>query len=160
LYIGQGDYRVGEKGPWRDPGQLEKQLALNDRYAVDGSVHFSAKQIKADRLGAVSRYRKTHYATPALVPVMAQLPADPPPAPRLVSARGSAVGPVELDWQAGAKEPVSWVLYRADGPAATPVATGRGAAKITAPGPGTYCLSGLDRSGNEGPLSAPLTVNP
>jgi uncharacterized lipoprotein YddW (UPF0748 family) len=160
LYIGQGDYRVGEKGPWRDPGQIERQLALNDRYAVSGSVHFSAKQIKADRLGAVSRYRKAHYATPALVPVMAHLPADPPPAPRLVSARRSAAGPAELGWQAGAKEPVSWALYRADGPVATLVATGRSGTRITAPGPGVYCLSGLDRSGNEGPLSAPLTVSP
>ena len=26
LYIGQGDYRVGEKGAWRDPGQLDRQL--------------------------------------------------------------------------------------------------------------------------------------
>ncbi len=120
-------------------------------------MHFSAKQIRADRLGAITRYRKAHYGTPALVPVMSQLPADPPPAPRLVSARKSAAGPVELDWQAGAKEPVSWALYRADGAL---VVTGRTGAKVTAPGPGTYCLSGLDRSGNEGPLSAPLTINP
>lgn len=158
LYIGQGDYRVGEKGPWRDPGQIDKQLALNDRYAVSGSVHFSAKQIKADRLGAVTRYRKAHYATPALVPVMAQLPAAPPSAPLLTAARAAEVGPVTLDWQPGPVKPTSWALYRVDGPAATLVATGRSETAVTAPGPGTYCLSGLDRSGNEGPLSPPLTV--
>jgi hypothetical protein len=77
-----------------------------------------------------------------------------------VSGRKSAAGQVELDWQAGAEEPVSWALYKAGAAAATLVATGRSGAKITAPGPGAYCLSGLDRSGNEGPLSAPLTVSP
>ena len=155
LYIGQGDYRVGEKGPWRDPGQIDKQLRLNDRYAVLGSVHFSAKQIRADRLGAVTRYRKAHYAGPALLPAMRQLPADPPSAPRLVSARAS-----QVDWQPGEKEPVSWALYRVDGGAAPLIATGRAGARIPLPGPGTYCLSGLDRSGNEGPVGPPLTVNP
>ncbi len=153
LYIGQGDYRVGEKGPWRDPGQLDRQLALNDRYAVSGSVHFSAKQIRADRLGAVTRYRRAHYATPALLPTMAHLPAQPPSAPRLIRATGTA-----LTWQAGEREPVSWALYRVDGAAATLVATGRRGTPVTAAGPGTYCLSGLDRSGNEGPASDPVTI--
>jgi uncharacterized lipoprotein YddW (UPF0748 family) len=158
LYIGLGDYRIGEKGPWRDPAQLTRQLDLNERYAVQGSVHFSAKQIRADRLGAVTRYRKAHYATPALLPTMAQLPADPPSAPRLAGARRN--GPVvEFDWEPGEKKPVSWALYRIEGKAGTLIATGRAGAKITAPGPGTYCLGGLDRSGNQGELSAPVTVS-
>ncbi|HEU4348786.1 MAG TPA: family 10 glycosylhydrolase [Actinoplanes sp.] len=158
LYIGQGDYRIGEPGPWRDPGQIDKQLDLNEKYAVQGSVHFSAKQIRADRLGAVTRYREQHYATPALLPTMPRLPADPPSAPRLVGARrtGSAV---EFDWRPGRKEPVSWALYRIDGATATLVATGRNGAKVTAPGPGTYCLGGLDRSGNQGELSGRVTVS-
>ena len=84
LYIGQGDYRVGEKGAWSDPAQLDRQLTLNDQYGVQGSVHFSAKQIRADRLGAVTRYRDHHYAAPALLPLMAQLPAD--------AAGGAAAG--------------------------------------------------------------------
>ncbi|MEU8615988.1 family 10 glycosylhydrolase, partial [Actinoplanes sp. NPDC048791] len=87
LYIGQGDYRVGEKGPWKQPDQIDRQLTLNDKYGVLGSVHFSAKQIREDRLGSVTRYRKNHYAAPALLPTMAQLPAQPPGAPRLVGAR-------------------------------------------------------------------------
>jgi uncharacterized lipoprotein YddW (UPF0748 family) len=158
LYIGQADYRIGEKGAWRDPAQLQRQLTLNDRYAVQGSVHFSAKQIRADRLGAVTRYRNAHYAGPALLPVMSQLPAAPPSAPRLVS--GDRTGEtVTLDWRPGDRAPVSWALYRVDGAAATLVATGRAGAKPVAATPGTYCLSGLDRSGNEGPVSDPVVVS-
>ena len=159
LYIGQADYRVGEPGPWRDPAQLDKQLALNDKFAVSGSVHFSAKQIRADRLGAVTRYRGAHYAAPALLPPMARLPAEPPHAPRLVSPRSAGNGTVEFDWQPGAgPAPVSWALYRVDGPVAKLVAAGRSGSPVSAPGRGTYCLSGLDRSGNEGPPSAPVTA--
>jgi uncharacterized lipoprotein YddW (UPF0748 family) len=165
LYIGQGDYRVGEKGPWRQPDQIDRQLTLNDKYGVLGSVHFSAKQIREDRLGAVSRYQKNHYAAPALLPPMAQLPAAPPAAPLLVAARSGAGGAVELDWQPGAgAEPASWALYRVEGAAAKLVATGRAGAKVRDPqpskSPAQYCLSGLDRSGNESPLSEPRAVSP
>jgi uncharacterized lipoprotein YddW (UPF0748 family) len=159
LYIGQADYRVGEKGPWRDPGQLDRQLTLNRRYAVSGSVHFSAKQVRADRLGAVTRYRDHHYAAPALLPPMRRLPAEPPAAPRLLSARRRAPDTAELDWRPGAgRAPASWALYRVAGATAGLVATGRTGTTVVAPGAGTYCLSGLDRSGNEGAPSAPLTV--
>jgi uncharacterized lipoprotein YddW (UPF0748 family) len=158
LYIGQGDYRVGEKGAWSDPGQLDRQLSLNDRYPVSGSVHFSAKQVRADRLGAVTRYRAGHYAAPALLPPMAGMPAAVPAAPRLVSGRRSAAG-VAFDWQAGCgPAPVSWALYRVDGAAAGLVATGRAGTAIAPVAAGTYCLSGLDRSGHEGPPSAPVTA--
>jgi uncharacterized lipoprotein YddW (UPF0748 family) len=159
LYIGQADYRVGEKGAWSDPAQLQRQMALNDRHGVHGSVHFSAKQIRADRLGAATRYRTTHYATPALVPTMRQLPAAPPSAPRLVGAKAAA-GTLTFDWRPGAVKPVSWALYRVEGDAASLVATGRDGVPPTADKPGTYCLSGLDRSGNEGPIGAPLSVSP
>ena len=163
LYIGQGDYRVGEKGPWRDPGLLDRQLTLNDRYAVSGSVHFSAKQIRADRLGAVTRYRDRHYAQPALVPVMKQLPAAPPGAPRLSAAERGADGVLRFTSAGGTGAPAaSWALYRVSGPAATLVNTGRSGSQPADPAPpaggATYCLSGLDRSGNEGPLSDPLTL--
>ncbi|MFI5930640.1 glycoside hydrolase family 10 protein [Actinoplanes sp. NPDC051494] len=161
LYIGQGDYRVGEKGPWRQPDQLDRQMTLNDRYNVLGSVHFSAKQIRADRLGAVTRYASRHYAAPALVPVMKQLPAKPPAAPRVTAARRTGTT-MTVEWQAGAgAEPASWALYRVQGAAAELVSTGRvGAQDVVDPvppaGPVTYCLSGLDRSGNESAISDPV----
>ncbi|MET0494155.1 MAG: family 10 glycosylhydrolase, partial [Actinoplanes sp.] len=165
LYIGQGDYRVGEKGPWREPDQLDRQLTLNDKYGVLGSVHFSAKQIRDDRLGAVTRYRDHHYAAPALLPTMKKLPNVPPGAPRLVSARQGPGGKAELDWQPGTgPEPVSWALYRVDGAVANLVATGRAGAEVADPAPpaaaGVYCLSALDRSGNESAISAPYGVSP
>jgi uncharacterized lipoprotein YddW (UPF0748 family) len=158
LYIGQADYRVGERGPWRDPAQLSRQLALNDRYGVTGSVHFSASQIRANRLGAVTRYRTAHYTEPALLPPMAQLPAARPGRPSLGSPRSVPGGRVAFAWQPGAgPAPVSWALYRASGPAAVLVATGRAGTPLPAVAPGTYCLSALDRSGNEGPPSVPVT---
>jgi uncharacterized lipoprotein YddW (UPF0748 family) len=163
LYIGQGDYRIGERGAWRDPTLLTRQLALNDRYAVAGSVHFSAKQIRADRLGAVTRYRDAHYGSPALVPVMAHLPAAPPAAPTVTEVHRAAGG-TTLSWRpGGGAAPTSWALYRAEPGAATAalVATGRSAGTAVDPTavPGrayTYCLTGLDRSFNEGPPSAPV----
>jgi uncharacterized lipoprotein YddW (UPF0748 family) len=163
LYIGQADYRVGEKGPWSQPDQLERQLSLNDEYGVLGSVHFSAKQIRADRLGAVSRYRDRHYAAPALLPTMQRLPVAPPTAPRITAARKVA-GKVEVEWQAGTgPEPAGWALYRVDGAAADLVATGRRGAAVVDPAPpataATYCLSGLDRSANESPLSSPRATS-
>ena len=128
---------------------------------MQGTVHFSAKQIRADKLGAVSRYRKAHYPTPALIPRMPQLPADPPSTPRLVAPKKVAPGgSVPLEWQPGERKPVSWALYRVEGKAAPLVATGRSTTPPAAPGPGTYCLSGFDRSGNESPISEPLTVRP
>ena len=168
LYIGQADYRIGERGAWSEPDQLTRQLALNRRYAVAGSVHFSAKQIRADRLGAVSRYRREHYAAPALPPVMTRLPAALPAAPQLTAARRDAAGPVTLSWRAGpGAAPVSWALYRSQAGATTAalVATGRSAGTATDPtavrGQAyTYCLAGLDRSANEGETSAALAVSP
>jgi len=163
LYIGMADYRVGEKGDWSDPGMLDRELALNDRYGTLGQVHFSAKQIRADRLGAVTRYRARHYATPALLPRMRQLPDRPPAAPRLTGAE-RAGGVTRLAATAGAGAPAaSWALYRVDGAAAPLVATGRTGSPVADPappaGPATYCLSGLDRSGNEGPLSEPFRLS-
>jgi glycosyl hydrolase family 10 len=158
LYIGQADYRAGEPGPWRDPAQLTRQLALNDRYGVAGSVHFSAKQVRADPLGAVTRYRTAQYAEPALLPPMAQLPAWRPGRPLLVSPRSAPGGRVTFDWQRGTgPAPVSWALYRVSGASAPLVAVGRAGTPLAAVAPGTYCLSALDRSGNEGPPSAPVS---
>jgi uncharacterized lipoprotein YddW (UPF0748 family) len=162
LYIGMADYRVGEKGDWSDPAMLDRQLALNDRYGTQGQVHFSAKQIRADRLGAVTRYRDRHYPAPALLPVMKQLPATPPGAPGLTAGE-RAGGALRFEATAGSgAAAASWALYRVEGEAARLVATGRTGSQVADPAPpggsATYCLTGLDRSGNEGPPSQPLTL--
>ena len=159
LWIGQADYRVGESGPWSDPAELDRHLRLDAKYGVQGEVHFSARQVRADRLGAVTRYRNAHYAAPALIPVMPDLPAARPGAPTLKSATPTGFATTPGAGPAAA----SWALYRVAGGAADLVATGRAGTQVAdptpPPGPATYCLSGLDRSGNEGPISPPLTVS-
>ncbi|MBB2943823.1 uncharacterized lipoprotein YddW (UPF0748 family) [Actinoplanes lutulentus] len=159
LYIGMADYRVGEKGDWSDPAELDRQMALNDKYGVQGQVHYSAKKVKANRLGSVTRYRDKHYASPALLPRMARLPAAPPAAPQITGATRGANGELVF---AAAADGVSWALYRTGEKEATLVSTGRSGTPVTDPKPssagGTYCLTSLDRSANEGRASAPFTV--
>ena len=113
----------------------------------------------------MTRYRSRHYATPALLPTMRQLPLQPPEAPRATAARRTD-GKVSVEWQpGGGAEPVSWALYRVDGAAADLIATGRaGRQDAVDPAPpaaaATYCLSALDRSGNESAISDPVSVSP
>ena len=160
LYIGQADYRVGEKGAWRDPGQLDRQLALNDKYARQRQ-HPLQRQARSARTGSARSPATAtgHYATPALVP--ADGAAAGRAARRAAQLAGAAAGAARstLTGRPARKAPAaSWALYRVDGAAAALVATGRAGAQVADPappaGPATYCLSGLDRSGNEGPLSA------
>jgi hypothetical protein len=163
LWIGQADYRVGEPGAWSDPAELDRHLTMDAKYGVQGEVHFSAKQVRADRLGAATRYRNAHYAAPALVPTMKQLPVARPAAPRLVSSTpAGGARRFEATASPTGPEAASWALYRVNGAAADLVATGRSGTQVAdpapPPGPATYCLSSLDRSANEGPVSAPLTA--
>jgi uncharacterized lipoprotein YddW (UPF0748 family) len=163
LYIGQADYRVGEKGAWSDPGQLQRQLALNRRYQVAGSVHFSATSVRADRLGSASRYAGAHYGGPALIPTMAHLPTESLPAPVVLRAHRAAGGAVTLAWRGSA---TAYAVYRSTGSAAaliaTTRATGAGEQTWTDPraGTGAYCVTALDRSWNEGPASAAIRPHP
>ncbi|GAA1866232.1 family 10 glycosylhydrolase [Asanoa iriomotensis] len=156
LYIGQADYRIGEPGPWSQPAELDKQLALNDRYAVAGSIHFSAKQVRADRLGAVSRYRDAHYAQPALVPTITRLRDARPPAPGPIGSRRDGDRTV-LTWRP-VDDVTGYAVYQADPGAgnATLVATIRATDLPSWIGPvGSYCVTSLDRANNE---SAPVLV--
>jgi hypothetical protein len=166
LYIGQPDYRVGEAGAWQDPAELERHLELNTKYPVAGNVHFSAASVRDDKLGAISRYTDRFYAAPALVPTMAQLPADAPAAPSIDSVRREPDGGATLTWRPGAGEAAMFAVYRLD-PAedhAVLVGTVRGHAaqpqtwtdrSVSTEDGIEYCVSGLDRSWNEGGLSSP-----
>jgi uncharacterized lipoprotein YddW (UPF0748 family) len=169
LYIGQPDYRVGEAGAWQDPAEMERHLALTTSYAVSGNVHFSAKSLRNDRLGAVSRYAARFYAGPALVPPMSQLPAAPPGAPTIDSVGRDPDGAVTLTWRPGVGEAAMYAVYRVDAGQEKGhlVATirGRGAEALTwtdrgpaADARASYCVSGLDRSWNEGRISSPSLV--
>jgi uncharacterized lipoprotein YddW (UPF0748 family) len=146
LYIGQADYRVGQPGAWSDPAELSRQMTLNATFRVSGTIHFNATSVKADKLGAVSAYTGDHWKTPALLPTMAWLPHDPPEAPQ-VSVKGD-----QLTWaSAGA---TSYAVYKDNGGL---VATVRGTS-WRPDRPGAYCVAGLDRTGNQGPASPPISI--
>jgi hypothetical protein len=120
-------------------------------------VHFSARQVKADRLGAVSRYAAAHYAEPALVPAMSHLPGKRPPAPELEADQVD--GGVRLRWEGDA---TAYAVYRVGGEGARLVATTRGTSWVDTTKsevPRTYCVAGLDRLWNEGSPSAPRVVD-
>lgn len=155
LYIGQADYRVGQKGAWSDPAELDRQLALNSKYPVSGSIHFSARQVRADRLGAVSRYATAHYARPALVPVMGHMPPNPPVAPEVTEASRDGANGVTLAWRAGdGPRPAGYAVFKVDGETARLVATTRGTTwvdrTVGTPGAYSYCVAALDRLWNLG----------
>ncbi|GAA2846690.1 glycosyl hydrolase [Actinoplanes cyaneus] len=158
LYIGMADYRVGEKGDWSKPAMLDREMTLNRQYGVQGEIHFSAAQVRDDKLGAVTRYRKAHYAAPALLPRLARLNATTPATPQLTAARKDASG--KLIFTQSGVATTNWALYRTSGGPADLVATGRAGSEIADPHPAansTYCLSAVDRSGDESPLSPALT---
>lgn len=167
LYTAHGDHNIGRAGPWSDPAEISDQLTLNEDYPISGSVHFTARYVRDDPLGAVTLYRDAHYSAPALPPTMAHLPSAPPLPPQ-VSSTVDADGTVTLRWRPAPGAPtVSYAVYRY-GPQSS---TAELAAVIRAPGtgevswsdnPGTegpygYCVSGLDRSWNEGSPSSPVS---
>ena len=170
LYIGQADYRVGQTGAWADPATLDRQLAMNKEYQVSGSIHFSASQVRDDRLGAVSRYREVHYPTPALVPAMPQLPGVRPRPPTILGAQRKEQA-VTLSWRPDGDLPGGrYAIYRAD-------LAGQDPARLVGTVPGgegkrtwtdssamaghsyAYCVTTLDRLWNESPASSQQTVS-
>jgi len=171
LYIGQADYRIGQKGAWSDPAELDRQLARNRGYpTVSGSVHFSARQVRDDQLGAVSRYREAHYRGPALVPAMPHLPGIRLRPPTLAGAHRGDRGAITLTWRADGDLPTSrHAVYRVDLSGDDPaqligtVAGGPGTSSWVDPTatPGrayAYCVTTLDRLWNESPASAEQVV--
>jgi uncharacterized lipoprotein YddW (UPF0748 family) len=126
LYIGQADYKIataGQPAQWFDPTEMSRHLTLNESYQVSGDVHFSAVQVRADRIGAVSTYVADHYAKPALIPAMPQLTQGRTPNhPAISDASRDASGAVTLNWHATAQgQPfasvTSYAIYRFDGQA-------------------------------------------
>ncbi|HEX6682717.1 MAG TPA: family 10 glycosylhydrolase [Candidatus Limnocylindrales bacterium] len=172
LYIGQADYRIGQSGAWSDPAELDRQLALNREHPVSGSIHFSARQVKEDKLGVSTRLRDTHYRGPALVPAMPHLPGVRPRPPVLVAASRGEGGAVKLTWRAadGELPGARHAIYRVDMSNQDPaqlvgtVAGGAGtrtwADRTAAPDRSyAYCVTTMDRLWNESPASPEQTVS-
>ncbi|WP_431945783.1 glycoside hydrolase family 10 protein [Actinacidiphila sp. bgisy167] len=72
LYIGEALYRAGSAGEaaaWQDPAELSRHLELARRHPqVRGHVFFSAKEVAADPIGAMSRVVADHYPTRVRTP--------------------------------------------------------------------------------------------
>ncbi len=123
LYIGQADYKIataGQPAAWFDPAEMSKHLTFNRDYNVAGNVHFSAVQVRANRIGATDLYAAEHYSKPSLVPTMSHLPSKPLLFPVVTKAERGDAG-VALKWQPLADgagpfgEAASYAVYRFDG---------------------------------------------
>lgn len=174
LYIGQATYRTGAAGqaaPWQTSTELTNHLFFNRGYPqVSGDIQFSAKDVRADRLGSVSRLYADHYGRPAIVPVNAWLGGATPAAPAITGATRSG-GTVTLSWQ-GTGAPTAYAIYRLNGSgpagscafadASALLATVRGTtyADTTASAGQTYSyyVSALDRTHHESGVSAVRVV--
>ncbi|GII65090.1 hypothetical protein Skr01_51750 [Sphaerisporangium krabiense] len=174
LYAGQAAYRAGASGQdpaWQQPAELTNHLLENRKHPeILGDVYFSAKDVRADRIGAMSRVVTDHYSKPALAPAYGT--ASAPPAPTVTSA-SRVSGGVALAWRPGSTATASYAVYRVDGsPGADPcrfadarhlLATTRAASftdtTASAAGTYTYYVSALDRTHHESAPSPGRTVS-
>ena len=72
LYVGEALYKAGAAGqpaPWQDPAELSRHLTFDqDHPEVRGNIFFSATQVTADPLGAMSQVVADHYPTRVRTP--------------------------------------------------------------------------------------------
>lgn len=118
LYIGQATYKVGtstQSPDWSDPAELSDHLAFNTTVPeVKGDIFFSAKDVRADRLGATSLLNSTWYTRPALIPAMPSLDNRAPLPVHKLRADRTSTGAVQLQWKATSADTTSYAIYRRD----------------------------------------------
>ncbi|MFI6315985.1 family 10 glycosylhydrolase [Nonomuraea sp. NPDC050556] len=163
LYAGQAAYRAGASGQdaaWQDPAELSDHLTDNRRHPeVLGDVYFSAKDVRADRIGSFSRLAADHYTRPSFVPSRGT--ASAPAAPTITTATAGSGG-VSLSWQGSG---TAYAVYRADDPcwasdARNLLGTTRGTSFTdTTATSGTYYVTALTRTHQESTPSAGKTVD-
>ncbi|GAB2748564.1 glycoside hydrolase family 10 protein [Streptomyces bullii] len=72
LYVGEALYKAGDPAQpaaWQDPAELSRHLTLGrDHPQVRGHVFFAARDVAADRIGAMARVVADHYQQPAKPP--------------------------------------------------------------------------------------------
>jgi uncharacterized lipoprotein YddW (UPF0748 family) len=112
VYIGQGAYRVGEKG-WEDPFELINQINYNRSIKdLHGSMFFSAKTFIQNQY-EINDKIKNIYSNKALVPDMKWIPSEAPGAPSLIEAKGSPDKGLILRWTDNPPKTASYyVIYR------------------------------------------------
>jgi len=187
LYIGQADYKSGDPvyGPfWQNPRELSDHLTLNRAHPeIQGNIHFSAVQVRANRLGATDIYAAEHYSRPALIPTMSHLPKKPLLMPVVTTAKRQDDG-IRLNWIQPADgvgrlgTATSYAVYRFDGiglPGRCGFADATHLVDTVRADAGnriqswvdttaeagkryTYHLTALDRLANESPASLPAFV--
>jgi len=164
LVTGQAAYQVGQAGPWKDPAELSRHVALDARYPqVGGEAFFSARDLAQDRRGFASRLLRDQYSRPALPPA-AGTGAAPAPPGRLEVKDG------KLTWKGSGA--AAYAIYR--GPAKGPACIapdGRLLVKVVdgdehsatdkTAKPGhtyTYYVTALDRRHHESPTTHGATM--
>ncbi len=175
LFLGQATYKVGtstQDPAWSEQDELTRHLFLNREHPeVDGDIYFSAKDVRADRLRAMTRLIADHYQHPALWPVSSLRPGQAAPRPRAVRAEVQGRH-VVVGWRG---EGAAYAVYRFDGADVTPTPcdladathlVGRTIAGRFGPQrfvdrsavvglPYTYVVTALDRTHRESPPSEP-----
>ncbi|MFF0162752.1 glycoside hydrolase family 10 protein [Streptomyces sp. NPDC005263] len=72
LYLGEALYKAGDPAQpaaWQDPAELSRHLTLARTHPqARGHVFFAAKEVAADRIGAMARVVADHYQRPAKPP--------------------------------------------------------------------------------------------
>ncbi|WP_405147457.1 family 10 glycosylhydrolase [Sphaerisporangium sp. NBC_01403] len=119
LWIGQSVYNAGAPGQpaaWQDPAELSRHLTLNgDHPGIGGDVYYNSGDVRADRLGAMTRLQAEHYARPALGPVLPRLASGEPPRPPVVTGARRTSRSAELTFASeGRAEPRLYAVYRHD----------------------------------------------
>jgi uncharacterized lipoprotein YddW (UPF0748 family) len=115
LYIGEATYKVGtstQSPDWSDPAELSDHLAFDSAIPeVKGNIYFSAKDVRADRLGATTLLNNNWYTKPALIPAMPALDSRPPLPVHATRAKRTASG-VQLTWSRTSTDTTSYAVYR------------------------------------------------
>lgn len=95
LYIGQAAYKINQNSDpaWSDPEEYFKQIELNRQsQLVQGSMHFSLKDLNRNPLNVKDRLIEESYRKPALIPEMPWLHQKAPKKPIIQSVKKTADG--------------------------------------------------------------------
>ncbi|WP_460768946.1 glycoside hydrolase family 10 protein [Mariniluteicoccus flavus] len=161
LYVGEAAYKVNANADpnWAKPGELSSHLAYDAAFPeVQGHIHFSAKSVRDNVLGALTLVRDEWYSKPALIPRYPWLDSTAP-APVTRLRRDNRV----LTWTGVADDVASIAVYRVPTNKIDPcdVADARHLVATLPPtttwtdpvgkgrGPVTYVVTTVDRLGNE-----------
>ena len=121
LYIGHAAYKVGDGGrykEWDNPSEIPKQIQMNrGNPAVSGSIYFSTRSLKANKLG-VADSLSSYYQHPVLLPENKKTFVYPQRKPRFYRAK-KRDGGIRLRWKHHRRDaknmPLYYVVYRFDG---------------------------------------------